>query len=259
MDKVNKRNIKINLSYDGREYSGWQTQKHIINVQSVLEHKISKILKDNVKIIGIGRTDAGAHAICFTANFRTTNHTLPVEKMTYVFNNVLPKDIKILTSEEVEFDFHSRYQANAREYVYFIINARNSPPFYHAYAHIEYRPLEIKLIKNACRLFKGVHNFKNYCYGYDSEMNYIREIFYLRAKKINHNKIPTIIFFIKGSGFLRGMIRSIISVCLNHALGKVSLETIEKSLNNEIKLESKIKAMVPAGGLYFKRGYFKKD
>ncbi len=253
---MSKRNIKLHLCFDGKNYCGWQKQPNHANVQGVLEAKLSRILKDRIKMTGIGRTDAGAHAIFFTANFFTTNFTLPVEKMAFVFNNSLPEDIRIISANEVDLSFHSRFDAGAREYIYTIINTKIPLPFFHDYAHIETRPLNINKIGEACRLFKGVNNFNNYCHGYNIDINYQREIFYFRVRKINFQNFPVIIFFIKGNGFLWGMIRTMVSVCLNYALGNITQDDIEKSLRSNEKIDSRYRSPVSSSGLYFKRGFY---
>jgi tRNA pseudouridine38-40 synthase len=249
---MEQRNIRLDLSYDGRFYYGWQKQSSLPTIQGTLERCLSRVLEEKVKAIGAGRTDAGAHAIRFTANFKTENHKIPVNKLMIMLNHVLPDEIHINSALEVPLDFHSRFSARAREYLYMIINSSKSLPFFHAYAHRESVPLDIIKLNEIAGVFTGCHNFSNFCYGCEKDTDFNREIYHFRVKKMDER----FLFFIQGNGFLRGMIRSIIAVCLNYSRGKTSLEEVKKGLNNEIELESLIKSPVPAGGLYFKRALY---
>jgi tRNA pseudouridine38-40 synthase len=249
---MEKRNIRLDLSYDGRFYYGWQKQTSLPTVQGTLERCLNQALDEDIKTIGAGRTDAGAHAICFTANFQTENQSIPVSKIPIVLNHILPNEIHIQSAEEAPEAFHARYSARAREYIYRIINSSNELPFFHSYAHREIFPLDLAKLKEIAKLFIGKYDFSNFCYGYDEDMDFTREIHHFRVKQMKDQ----FLFFIRGSGFLRGMIRSIVSVCLNYSRGKISLDEIRKALNNELILESWVKKPVPAGGLYFKRALY---
>lgn len=254
---MQSKNIRLEISYDGRNYSGWQRQKKAPNVQNILEIKLSKLFKEKITVHGAGRTDAGAHAILFTANFITGNHKVPIHKLKYILNLALPKDIQVVSARLAGDDFHSRFNAKAREYVYWVVNSDELPPFLYPYTYLETTPLDIHKIKRAARLFQGRHDFKNFCVGYDETKDCVREVFYFRACNVSRaGGLNSVLFFIKGSGFLRGMIRTMVSVCLHYAKGKITLDEIERALRNEVKLEPKLKRRVPANGLYFKRAYY---
>ena len=111
------KNIKLVIEYDGTNYSGWQNQENAITVQEVLEKKIKELTLETVRLIGSGRTDSGVHAKGQVANFFTSS-TIPGEKFKYVLNNILPDDIKIMDSCEVDLDFHSRFSAKRKRYRY---------------------------------------------------------------------------------------------------------------------------------------------
>ncbi len=256
---MDQMNIKLTLSFDGSSFSGWQKQKNSPSVQGKIEQALSAVYKCKIVLAGIGRTDAGAHANQFTANFIVKKTGFPIEKLCPILNRRLYPDIWIGNAEEVPLSFHSRFSASAREYIYQIIllprlTKRKQPllPFISRYAGLSEREIDISRLRAACRLFAGIHSFRNFCYGYKKDMNFIRKVYYFRAADCGEK----IIFFIKGSGFLKGMIRSLISVCLNYESGKLSLKTIKQALENKIDLPVEFKVPVPACGLYFKRGYF---
>ncbi len=122
------RNIKLTIEYDGTNYVGWQKQINGIGIQTKIEEAIFNTTNERVNLTGSGRTDSGVHARGQVANFRT-NSSIPGEKFKDALNIKLPWDIAIVESEEVDLDFHSRYDAVAKEYSYLIYNNSNrSPP-----------------------------------------------------------------------------------------------------------------------------------
>ncbi len=252
------KTIRLLISYDGSAYNGWQVQIDAPTVQGEMEKVFSRIFTEKIKIIGAGRTDAKAHGIAYTAHFRTSrNHTLPTDKIPIAANSLLPRDIRVIAAEEVSEDFHARFSAIAREYVYFIHESHQPLPHFLRYMFFYDKHPNLELLQKAASLFVGEHDFKSFCYGYPDleERNTVRRIFYFRVRRFN----GILIFYIKGSGFLQGMIRSLISVCLNTAEGKVSHESIQDSLQLKTRLENRYRVAVPANGLYFKRVYYPKE
>lgn len=257
---MNQRNIRLGLSFNGSRYRGWQKQKNAPSVQSALEKALSKTFRENIRTTGIGRTDAGAHAFLYTANFQTRDRSIPCGKIPRILNAGLPDDIRVLSASEESGTFHSRYSALAREYVYLAVNGpkgRSPLPLAMELAYFPDKPADVSRLKKACRLFRGRHDFRNFCYGYGSDMDFRREVFYLRVKEVTLLGTPLLVFFIKGNGFLKGMIRSILSACFRYANGDISAEMIRKALKCEKALDAKHRAPVPASGLYFKRGFYK--
>jgi len=254
-------NIRLDLSYDGSKYYGWQKQKKFPTIQETLEKSLGSILNEKIGVIGIGRTDAGAHALCYTANFKTTRLSFPFVKLKDILNTRLPQDTRVLKAEQVSPEFHSRFDACAREYVYIALTpsffkkdtlVNKMKPFFYRYFHVLEEEPDMERLKTIVKIFRGEHSFKHFSIGYGRDMNFIRRIHYFRVKNLGGK----IVFFIKGNGFLNGMIRSIVSTSLNFAYGKLNEEIISKALHNEEPIPSKYRVLVPASGLYFKRGFF---
>ena len=107
------RNIKIAIQYNGKNYCGWQKQNNSPGIQGTIEKAIFDITREEVKITGSGRTDAGVHALGQVANFKT-NSQIPVDRIPNALNAKLPKDISIVKAEDVDEDFHSRYSAKKK-------------------------------------------------------------------------------------------------------------------------------------------------
>ena len=121
------KRIKLIISYDGTNYVGWQIQKNGIAIEQVINEHLSKLLKEEITIIGASRTDSGVHAMGNVAVF-DTNTRIPPDKIMYALNQQLPEDIKIVRSEEVSPDFHPRYANCRKTYRYDILNSRVNFP-----------------------------------------------------------------------------------------------------------------------------------
>jgi tRNA pseudouridine38-40 synthase len=262
-----KRNIRLELSYDGSRYFGWQKQVNAPTVQGELEKALHVVLQSPTTVSGIGRTDSGAHAFRYVAHFHTYNFSIPEDRFPVAVNSVLPRDIRVLSASEMPMDFHSRFSAKAREYLYFVITGRQPLPHLEKYTHyLATDGLDDAVLSEACTAFAGQHHFRSFSSGYDDNQNFVRKIFRFRYHRLeaSHTGISSLlrpdsslyIFSIKGNGFLKGMIRTIISSCVSCAEGKIPVEMLKLALADELVIDSKYRSPVPASGLWFKRGYF---
>ena len=252
---MEKRNIRLTIAFDGSNYQGWQIQKDWPSVQGTIMRSLAVMLGESVHLHGAGRTDSGAHAFQYTANFHTLNRGFPLDKVAIALNSLLPKDIRILKATEESHSFHSQFSASAREYLYVCIDSPIMHPAMERFAYHLPQTTDVEKLRQVCAVFPGEHCFKSFCYGYgkNPEKNMTRQLFYFRVARHKN----AILFFIKSSGFLRGMIRSIVSVCLNYAWDRLELSTIRKSLDHpETNLDSKHRTPVPAEGLYFRRAFY---
>ena len=123
------RNIALFLTYLGTRYHGWQVQKNLPTVAETLEKAAAQVVGHSVHVTGCGRTDAGVHARCYVANFRTTS-TIPVERLPYALNTHLPCDIVVTKAFEVNENFNAIGSCVRKEYTYQIYNSRLKDPFY---------------------------------------------------------------------------------------------------------------------------------
>lgn len=117
------KRVKLIVAYDGTNYHGWQTQPNAVTIEEVLNHHLSELLKEEIKVIGASRTDAGVHALGNVAVFDTSAR-MPADKISYALNTRLPEDIRIQDSCEVPSDFHPRFQKTTKTYEYRILNRR---------------------------------------------------------------------------------------------------------------------------------------
>ena len=155
------RNIKLIIEYDGKGFNGWQSQPNKLNIQGEIEQAISKITGENIELSASGRTDAGVHAIGQVANFKT-NSTIPTEKFPIAINSNLKKSIVIKSAEEVQIDFHARFNCKGKKYRYIIDNSKYGSAIYRGLmCHIPVK-LDVEKMKKAIQFFIGEHDFKGF-------------------------------------------------------------------------------------------------
>ncbi len=244
------RNVKIIVEYDGTKYNGWQTQKNGTSIQEILTNAIHQVCNDVDKINGAGRTDAGVHALGQVANF-FTECTIPVDKIAQAVNIHLPKDIAIREALEVKADFHPRYSAKGKKYMYIVNNSktRSALDFFREY-HFSYE-LDYKSMKKAAEILEGTHDFKGFMASGSLVKDTIRTISKIQIKKRDDGRI---IFNFTGNGFLYNMVRILVGTLLEVGTGKIKVSDLQEILLS--KDRSKAGKTVPAQGLYLVEVYY---
>ena len=243
------RNIKLTLEYDGTNYLGWQKQKVGITIQGTLEEVIKVLTKEEVEVTGSSRTDAGVHAKGFVANFKT-NSKIPSEKFREAINHKLPEDIVILKSEEVEEEFHARYNAMGKTYSYSILNRDVPSAIDRNYLYHVKRRLDVESMKEACQYFIGTHDFSAFKTSGSSVKTTVRTI---KELYIEDND-DIIKIYVTGDGFLYNMVRIIVGTLI--MVGSNKIKPLE--IKNIIASKEREKAgiCVPASGLVLEKVYY---
>lgn len=243
---------KVVLEYDGHLYLGWQSQKDSSpTVQDKFNFALRRIYKEDVKTTGSGRTDSGVHCleqhVSFDAPF-----AIPEEKLIRAINSNLPLNIRVKSVEIVDHKFRPTNDAISREYRYLFTNNRMQNAFHENYiANISFK-LDFELMKEACKLFVGRHDFTDFqCVGSETASN-VREIFSceLLEQKVDMHGIFTDHYYVKitGSGFLKQMVRLIVGTLWSVGQGKIPLSDLKSSL--ESPRGRHFAAVAPACGLY---------
>lgn len=231
----------LELSYNGKNYAGWQRQNNAISVQEVLEENLSKILNNKIEIVGCGRTDAGVHAKQYFAHVDIEK--AHPENFLYRINNMLPEDIAIQKIFDVKPDFHARFDAINRTYKYFIHFEKN--PFLEDYSFLLLnKTLDISAMNHCLSLILGEHDFS--CFekkGSDNKTSVcvLKDAFFEQ----NENGL---VFTITANRFLRNMVRRITAAMLMLGLNQLSAEEIILAVLE--KKELQVKMAVPAKGLF---------
>ena len=210
-----KRRVKLIISYDGTNYCGWQVQINGITVEEVINRELSRMLGEDIAVIGASRTDSGVHALGNVAVFDTFSK-IPSEKMCFALNQRLPDDIRIQDSCEVPLDFHPRYCDSTKTYEYKILNRRFDNPVMRLYTHFVYMPLDYEKMQEAAKYLVGEHDFKSFCSARTQVTDTVRTIYSLDVSKED----DIIKIRISGNGFLYNMVRIIAGTLLDIGQGK---------------------------------------
>ena len=243
-------NYKITVEYDGSGFYGWQRQKKFRNtIQECIEENLSKLLKESIPVTGAGRTDAGVHAYNQTANFKTDTLIPDSDKFLYSLNSILPSSITVKSIRKVNNDFHSRYSAKRREYLY-KITTREISIGRNYYFKLNYK-LDFKVIDEFIKILVGYHSYKSLCRNKEDKHDFFCNLMKLEYR-INKAK-NTIVFRILSDRYLHSMVRATIGVLIDLGRGKLELkDTYNKLINGE-----KIKTTyLPANALFLNKIYY---
>jgi tRNA pseudouridine38-40 synthase len=241
-----QRRIRITVSYDGADYHGWQIQPGLPTIQRALEDVLSAIEGDVVHVDGSGRTDAGVHALAQVAAFRLTN-PIPLPNLKKAMNRLLPRDIRVLETAEAHEGFHPRYEAIAKTYEYRILRAEICPPFDRRYVYHYPYPLDEARMIEAARLLEGEHDFSAFAAADPIDglgRSKVRRIF----SSCTTRQEDRLIYRVRGSGFLKHMVRNIVGVLLEAGKGNVARAEFESRLQPG--------CTIPAGPTAPARGLF---
>ncbi len=239
-----RRNIRLLLEYDGTRYHGWQRQADAATIQQTLEEALGRLTGQKVALIASGRTDAGVHALGQVANFRTGS-TIPLKAFHEGLNSMLPSDIAVLSATEVPPEFHARKSARAKTYEYRILNRPNRSPLHHHYAWWIASHLDLPALAAAAAFLPGEHDFTAFRASGSDNKNPVREVL---AAAWRDGPGGWLSFTIAATGFLRGMVRSLVGTMVEAGRGKVPAAKIAELLTSGARQEAGPTA--PPQGLY---------
>ena len=218
---------KLILAYDGTKYKGWQVQPNATTIQECLENAVAVLHKgERISVVGSGRTDAGVHAKGQVAHFYSPKK-FDLFRLLFSLNGLLPLDIRVKNVEVVDLEFHARYSATSKVYHYHLQLEKVEDPFLRSYSWHFPRQIDIPLLKAATELFKGTHDFTSFANEKHSgsvAKNPVRTIYRLDVIETENG----IRLEFEGNGFLYKMVRNIVGTLVDVAIGKLSLNDIEK-------------------------------
>ena len=239
-----KSNYQIIIEYDGTGYNGWQSQKNGFSIQKEVEKSIKKLLKENIKVIGSGRTDTGVHAVAQSANFFCQNIENEKKFLNSLNYFLIKKNITINSIKRKKLNFNSRFDAKKRTYKYIIINRKNSLVLDKNRAWLVKKKLNIQSMKKALKLFLGTHNFNAFRSSSCGAKSPVRTIEKSTVTK-KGNKI-TMIF--SSRSFLQQQIRSMVGCIKLIGEGKWNISNLRFLLKS--KKRSFCATPAPPSGLY---------
>lgn len=237
------RNIALVLTYEGTAYHGWQSQKNLSTVQQTLEKAVAAVVGHSVHLTGCGRTDAGVHAKCYLANFRTGS-TIPVDRLPYALNTHLPADIVVTRAFEVDETFNAIGSCTRKEYTYIIYNSRVRDPFYVNRAWFYPKHLDEAVMREAAAQFVGTHDFAAVRSVGTDVKSTVRTVYYYDVER----KGDLIYLRVCANGFLYNMARAMAGTVVYAAEGKIAPREIGDILASGNRTAAG--PTVPPGGLY---------
>ena len=237
---------RLTVAYLGTRYAGWQRQPNAVTVQSVLEEAIDRVVGEEVRVVGSGRTDAGVHARGQVASLRLSR-SWPLSALVHGANRYLPDDVRVLEAAVCEPSFHPQRDALAKEYRYRLVACPVLSPL-DAPTSVRVDPAtDFEAIVAATRALEGTHDFAAFAKTGGSHRESVRTIFGAAWVRGGDERILRIV----GDGFLRGMVRALVGTLLEVGRGRRDLEGLERLLQGSGRGEAGPNA--PAEGLVLQR------
>lgn len=259
------KNILLTIEYDGTSFSGWQRQPGKRTVQGELERVLSIVCRCPIQVNGTSRTDAGVHALGQRASFKG-EFGIPTERLMLAANNILAGgmnsigkigDMKIISAVDVPENFHARFDAKGKKYVYKILNCQETQIFSRNQYYQVTKKLDLEAMKEAASYIVGTHDFK--CFqaaGGEEKKTTVRTVYSLNIfeEKTGAGQ-RTLLLEVKGDGFLYNMVRIITGTLVDVGLGKINPETLPEII--ECKERQRAGHTAPPQGLYLANVYYK--
>lgn len=219
------RNIKLELSYDGCDFAGWQLQPGKRTVQGVLEGALASILGRPTPVMASGRTDSGVHALAQVVHFPVYT-AIPADGLMCALNALMPRDVSVLDVTEAPAAFHACHAARSKEYAYWIERAPVLSPMVSRYVLHEPQPLDISAMSRAAALLVGEHDFASFMGSGSSVKTTVRTVFVSELEETQQR----LCYRIVGSGFLRHMVRNIVGTLLEVGRGSMEADAVTEIL-----------------------------
>jgi tRNA pseudouridine38-40 synthase len=236
------RRLRITVSYDGGGFHGWQVQPGLPTIQGVLEEIIGGIEGKPLHVAGSGRTDAGVHACAQVAAFSMEN-PIPPANLKRAINRLLPPAIRILSVDEASPEFHPRFDAKAKTYEYRIFRSEVCSPFEWPYVYHFPYPLDEERMARMAQAFQGEHDFSAFAASDERDAEGKSKVRVIYASVLERNT-DRLIFRVRGSGFLKHMVRNLVGTLIEAGRGNIADVT---------SLPARSGPTAPAKGLFLVR------
>lgn len=243
------RIIRLTIEFDGTNYVGWQLQPNGISIQQVVEEALAKLLGEQVRVYSSGRTDAGVHARGMVAAFRTERN-LPLRAFSYGLNVLLPPDIVVHEAAEAAPDFNPRSDAKGKHYRYTIHMVRHRSPLSRHFAWQLRSDLDLDAMREVAGCFVGERDYAAFCASGSSVRTTVRTVFSVDIDQQGE----FIHIDVKGSGFLRNMVRIMTGTLVEVGQGKIRPEAVHQLFLGQTRMDAGMTA--PAQGLCLMEVYY---
>ena len=240
------KNDKLELSYDGSRYFGWEHQPDQVTIQGKLEAVLEKLQNAPVEVIGAGRTDAGVHAKGMVANVRL-DVPMTADEIRAYMNHYLPDDISVDSLKEASDRFHARYNAVGKLYTYTCYFGEKKPVFSRKYCYVLPGEPDVVKMREAAEYLKGKHDFRSFCGNPRYKRSTVREVDAIEIVK----KKNTLSLSFHGEGFLQNMVRILTGTLLEVGFGRLEPADVKAILDARDRMKAGPTA--PAQGLCLMR------
>ena len=242
----------MTFSYDGSDFKGYQKQNRARTVQGELEKVLTKVNGErSVSIVASGRTDAGVHAMNQKAHF-DLDKKIDCDKFLHSINSILPEDIYVKNLEEVSDNFHARFNAIGKEYIY-QINMGEYNPLERKYVYQHNKKLDVVEMQRAMKYLEGTHNFRAFTKVDEEKDDYVRTLSQTNVIRDLKDVSKITLVFI-GTGFMRYMVRNMVGTLIEIGEGKRRSEEIIEILASEDRRRAG-KTALPQG-LFLKNVFY---
>jgi tRNA pseudouridine38-40 synthase len=248
-------NYRLILQYDGTDFHGWQIQNGLRTVQGELTRVLSLLDSREVIVHGSGRTDAGVHAEGQVASVELQRE-ITSQKLRAAINGNLPGDVRVLFVDSVPGDFHARYAARSKTYIYRVVHGHVMSPFWSRYALQEARPLDLDRMRSCAQQFPGEHDWTAFSAAQSDAESRVRNVTRLDITDgwDARGRCHLIEFTVTANGFLRYMVRSIVGTLLSAGRGEMDEETVARAIREGDR--NLVGATAPACGLTLKSVHY---
>ncbi len=237
-----KRNLRMDLEYDGSDFAGWAKQPGLQTIEGTLEQVLGRILQEQVGLTVAGRTDAGVHARGQVVSFLTGSGMEP-GRLRWSVNGLLPDTIAVSSITEAPLDFDARRSAGSRSYSYTLLCRPWPSAYRHRFVNFIRSQLDTALLHSAAAAIAGRHDFRAFTPTVTEHSYFQREIMVSRW----HEDVDLLVYTIEASSFLRGMVRALVGTMLEVGRGRRPLRDLRELLAGGERSQAGESA--PPGGL----------
>lgn len=244
--------VCITLRFVGTQYHGFQVQKNAITVCEVLQNALERLYGTRPPVKGCSRTDSGVHALGYCVSY-TQPKPIPERKLPLAINRFLPDDVRVTAARQVAPDFHARYSARSKEYLYRIHNSAVADPFQNGLCWRYPVPLDAQAMQRAADQLVGTHDFAAFMSSGSDITDTVRTVHFARVRRVGED----IVFHVCADGYLYNMVRIFVGTLVEVGAGRMPSEQMADVIAGKIRAAAGDTA--PAQGLFLYRVNYPED
>lgn len=214
--------IALVIEFDGTDFVGWQIQDNGRSVQEQIQRALTELYKEEIKVTGSSRTDAGVHARGMVCSAKVP-FVIPCSSLPLACNAHLPEDVSVVAAYDVIDSFNARFDSKGKRYVYRIMHDSVRHPLLWRYTHFVTGKLDTDAMSKAAPFFEGEHDFGAFCAAGGSQNTTVRRLNHVEVRPCENGLIE---IEVTGEAFLYNMVRIIAGTLLYVGQGKIKPEQV---------------------------------